>query len=95
MRKRLRFGEPPPELCDFQAWGDALGVFVGEDLTPLKLKTLADQRAATKDRWECYREWCAARRRFAAEFGWPGGELRREREEGAVHVGAPFDPADV
>jgi hypothetical protein len=95
MRRRLKAGEPPKELRDFAAWGRACNVYVGKDLTVLKLRTLSDKRAANDARWRCYRQWLAARQRFSAEFGWPGGEMRRQQEEGRVWIPAPWDESMI
>jgi hypothetical protein len=92
MRPRVKAGEPPEELTDFRAWAAALGVYVEKDLTPLKLPTLADYRAATADRYRCWPDWRAARARFAQNHDWPGGEEVRYAEEMRVAPGAPFNP---
>lgn len=81
-------------LENTEAWGASLGVFVGRDLTPLKLAKLSERRHVVADRWECYQQWLAARLRFEESFGWPGGEMARKRGEQFL-VGAPFDPADI
>jgi hypothetical protein len=92
VRPRPKAGEPPAELRDFTLWGKAMGVYVERDLTPLRLPTIDDYRAATADRWRCYQEWRDARQRFAQTHDWPGGEEARWAEEVAVAPGAPFNP---
>ena len=93
MRRRLKAGQPLPELLDFDTWCAALGVDPGPDFSGLK--TLQDQRAAVAASWGAYREWVAARKRFEAAYGWPGGEQARWAGEHTRLIGAPFDPGEV